>query len=340
MSEQMHRILLASRPEGAPSLENFRHDSCPMPDPGTDEVLVKAEYMSLDPYMRGRMSPSESYVPPIEVGAPMQGGAVGEVLRSNHADFAPGDKVYGMFGWASHGCLPGSELQKLAPALQPSSLALGALGMPGFTGWHGLHAYGRPKAGETLVVGAATGPVGSMVGQLAKAAGLRVVGVAGGAEKCALAVESFGFDACLDHRAYAQVDALKAALSEVCPKGIDIYFENLGGKLLEAVLPLMNPMGRIPLCGMIAWYDGSPVSGLSAPDLWRAMLVKQLSVTGFIIANHFDQYPAFLEEVGPMLASGKIRFLEDVAEGLENAPAAFLSMLKGGNTGKQLVKLT
>ncbi len=339
MTETLRRILLASRPEGAPRAENFRLEEVPLPQPGPGEVLVKAEFMSLDPYMRGRMDAGESYAEPIAVGAPMQGGAVGEVLLSNHAGFAPGDKVLGMFGWASHGCLPGEELQKLDAGLAPLSLALGALGMPGFTGWHGLTAYGRPKAGETLVVAAATGPVGAMVGQLAKAAGLRVVGLAGGADKCALAVETFGFDACLDHRAYASAQALRGALAEACPEGIDIYFENVGGRVLEAVLPLMNRFGRIPVCGMIAWYDGAAESGLSAPALWRRVLVKHLCVTGFIISNHYDRYGTFLKELGPRVASGQIRYLEDVAEGLETAPAAFMAMLKGGNTGKQVVKI-
>lgn len=339
MTDQMQRIVLASRPNGAPTPENFRLESLDIPTPGKGEVLVKAEYMSLDPYMRGRMDNAKSYAAPVAVGAQMEGGAVGEVLISNHPDLTPGDKVLGMFGWASHAAVPGDELQKLDAALTPTSLALGALGMPGFTGWHGLNAHGRPKAGETLVVAAATGPVGSMVGQLAKAAGLRVVGIAGGGEKCALATKTFGFDACLDHRAYDTAQELQAALTEICPDGIDIYFENVGGKVLEAVLPLMNRFGRIPLCGMIAWYDGAADTQLSGPGIWRTVLVKHLSINGFIIANHFDQYPAFLQEVGPMVASGQVKFMEDVAEGLENAPTAFMSMLKGGNTGKQVVKL-
>lgn len=340
MTETLRQIVLASRPSGAPTLENFRIVDAALPVPAAGEVLVKTEFMSLDPYMRGRMEDVESYADPIAVGAPMQGGAVGEVLVSHHPSFAPGDKVLGMFGWATHGCLPGGQLQKLDPKLQPLSLALGALGMPGFTGWHGLNAYGRPQAGETLVVAAATGPVGSMVGQLARAAGLRTVGIAGGADKCALAVETFGFDTCLDHRAFASAKDLRNALAEACPNGIDIYFENVGGKVLEAVLPLMNRFGRIPVCGMISWYDGATQTELSAPSLWRRILVKHLSITGFIISNHYDQYGAFLNEVAPMVASGKLRYLEDVAEGLEAAPAAFIAMLKGGNTGKQVVRIT
>ena len=223
--------------------------------------------------------------------------------------------------------------------------ALGVLGMPGFTGWAGLTEYGRPKAGETLVVGAATGPVGSMVGQLAKSLGLRVIGIAGGAEKCQMAIETFGFDACLDHRAYDDAKALRAALADACPDGIDIYFENIAGKVLEAVLPLMNVGGRIPLCGMIAWYNAGALGANQGgevdqlPKLWRTILVKRLHVHGFIITDHFHRFGDFLKQVGPKVAGGEIRFVEDLAVGLENAPAAFMAMLGGGNTGKQIVAL-
>jgi hypothetical protein len=273
----------------------------------------------------------------------MEAGGVGEVIASNSPAFEPGDFAFGMFGWTTHGCLPAKELRKLDPRMGPMTAALGVLGMPGFTGWHGLMAYGRPQKGETLVVAAATGPVGSMVGQLAKLAGLRVVGIAGGAEKCALATDTFGFDVCLDHRAYETAGNLRKALAEACPDGVDIYFENVGGKVLEAVMPLMNPNGRIPVCGMISWYNagglGEGADGFGAPSLWRNILVKFLSVNGFIISNHFDRYPEFLKEVGPKVASGEVRFIEDIAEGIENAPAAFRAMLKGGNKGKQIVKL-
>lgn len=345
MSDQMQQILLASRPDGAPVAENFRLESSALPQPGEGEVLVKVHYMSLDPYMRGRMDDAKSYAAPVPIGGCMEAGGVGEVIASNSPHFAPGDFAFGMFGWASHGCLPAHELRKLDPNQGPITAALGVLGMPGFTGWHGLSAYGRPQAGETLVVAAATGPVGSMVGQLAKQAGLRVVGIAGGADKCKLAVETFGFDACLDHRAYADAKSLRKDLKEACPKGIDIYFENVAGKVLEAVLPMMNPHGRIPICGMISWYnagalgEGASDSALTGPNIWRNMLVKFLSVNGFIISNHFDRYPEFLKEVAPLVAKGEVRFVEDIAQGLENAPAAFMSMLNGGNTGKQIVKL-
>jgi NADPH-dependent curcumin reductase CurA len=341
MSEQMQRILLASRPVGAPVADNFRLDTSPIPTPGAGEVLVQVQYMSLDPYMRGRMNDAKSYATPVPIGGAMEGGAVGKVIASNSPAFQPGDIAFGMFGWASHGCLPAAELRKLDPSHGPITAALGVLGMPGFTGWYGLTELGRPKSGETLVVAAATGPVGSMVGQVARQAGLRTVGIAGGAKKCALAVDKFGFDACLDHRAYDTASDLRKALAGECPDGIDIYFENVGGKVFEAVLPLMNRFGRIPVCGMIAGYNatGTPPGPDRLPALWSTILVKHLSINGFIISNHFDRYPAFLGETGPKVASGEIAFLEDIAEGLENAPAAFISLLEGGNMGKQIVKL-
>lgn len=344
MGTTMHRVVLARRPQGAPVDQDFRYEEAPMPEPADGEVLVRVTHMSLDPYMRGRMDDAKSYAKPVEIDQTMEGGAVGEVIASHHPKFAVGDAVFGMFGWASHGCLPGNQLNKIDPAV-PSTTALGVLGMPGFTGWFGLMEYGRPQAGETLVVAAATGPVGSMVGQMAKHLGLRVVGIAGGAEKCKLAVEKFGFDACLDHREYADAKALRAALAAACPDGVDIYFENVAGKVLEAVLPLMNVGGRIPLCGMIAWYNAGALGGNMSgekdnlPKMWRSILVNRLHVHGFIISDHFARFPEFVASAGPLVAQGKIKYLEDVAEGLENAPAAFMNMLNGGNFGKQIVKL-
>jgi len=338
MTGQMQRIVLASRPETQASEENFRLETVDLPQPGEEEVIVKVHYMSLDPYMRGRMNAGKSYAPPVEVGETMTAGGVGEVIASNSPDFQPGDFALGMFGWASHASARAADIRKLDPDMAPLTTALGVLGMPGFTAWHGLDAYGRPQTGETLVVAAATGPVGSMVGQLAKQKGLRVVGIAGGADKCKLAVDTFGFDACLDHRAYASAEALSEALAAECPEGIDIYYENVGGKVLEAVLPNMNSFGRIPVCGMIAWYN-SAETGLTAPAIWRSVLTKFLSVNGFIIFNHYDRYSEFLQQVAPKIASGEIKYLEDIAEGLENAPKTFLSMMQGGNTGKQIVKL-
>ncbi len=345
MTDQMHHIALASRPVGAPTAENFRYEAREMPVPGDGEVLVRVHYMSLDPYMRGRMDDAKSYAAPVPVGGTMEGGGVGEVIASNSPHFAPGDFAFGMFGWATHAVQPANMMRKLDPAHGPITAALGVLGMPGFTGWHGLMEYGRPKQGETLVVAAATGPVGSMVGQVAKSLGLRAIGIAGGADKCTLATDTFGFDACLDHRAYDSASDLRKALADVCPKGVDIYFENVGGKVLEAVFPMMNPHGRIPICGMISWYNagnlgaGADEQGLTMPTMWRNILVKFLSVNGFIISNHWDRYPGFLAEIGPRVAKGEIAFLEDIAEGLENAPEAFMGLLKGRNVGKQIVKL-
>ena len=344
MTDQMRHIVLASRPEGAPTPDNFRLETAPLPTPGDGEVLVEVHYMSLDPYMRGRMDDAKSYAAPVPIGGTMEGGAVGRVIASNSDAFKPGDYAFGMFGWATHGVQPAKMLRKVDPDQVPITTSLGVLGMPGFTGWHGLMEYGRPKAGETLVVAAATGPVGSMVGQVAKSLGLRTVGIAGGADKCKMAKETFGFDECLDHRAYDDAKALRAALKDAAPKGIDIYFENVGGKVLEAVMPLMNPHGRIPICGMIAWYNAGGLGAgadapLTAPALWRTILVNFLSVNGFIISNHWDRFPAFLTEIGPKVASGDIKVVEDIAEGLDAAPEAFIGLLQGKNVGKQIVKV-
>lgn len=345
MTDQMRRIALASRPTGAPVDDNFSLETGPIPTPGDNEVVVRVHYMSLDPYMRGRMDDAKSYAAPVPIGGTMEGGGVGEVIASNSSHFQVGDLAFGMFGWATHGCQPANALRKLDPSHGPITAALGVLGMPGFTGWYGFTELGRPKAGETLVVAAATGPVGSMVGQLARLMGLRAVGIAGGVDKCALATETFGFDACLDHRAYDTARDLRAALAETCPDGVDIYFENVGGKVLEAVFPLLNNFARIPVCGMISWYNagglGADASdgGMTAPALWRNILVKYMSVNGFIISNHFDRYPDFLRDIGPKVAKGDVKFVEDVAEGLENAPRAFMGLLEGKNIGKQVVKL-
>lgn len=344
MSDQMYRIALASRPTGAPTDDNFSYEAADIPVPGEGEVLVRVHYMSLDPYMRGRMDDAKSYAASVQIGDTMEAGGVGEVIASNDPGFKPGDFAFGMFGWATHGVQPGKMLRKIDPNVVPLPAVLGVMGMPGFTGWWGLNEYGRPKAGETLVVAAATGPVGSIVGQLAKAAGLRTVGIAGGADKCKLAMDEFGFDTCLDHRAYDSASDLRKALADACPDGIDIYFENVGGKVLEAVIPLMNNFGRIPICGMISWYNAGNLGGdateaLPGPFLWRNILVKFLSVNGFIISNHWDHYGTFLAEVGPKLMSGEVKHLEDIAEGLENAPKAFMGLLEGKNVGKQVVKL-
>lgn len=344
MADEMKCITLAARPEGAPKDSDFKLETRAVPEPGEGEVLVRVHYMSLDPYMRGRMDDAKSYAEPVPLGGIMEGGGAGEVIASNDPAFKPGDMAFGMFGWATHGVQPAKMLRKLPEGL-PITTSLGVLGMPGFTGWYGLTEIGKPKKGETLVVAAATGPVGSMVGQIAKARGLRTVAIAGGADKCRLATEKFGFDAALDHRAYDDARSLRKALAEAAPDGIDIYFENVGGKVFEAVLPLMNRFGRIPVCGMIAGYNTGALGGTAGegpdrfPVFWRTLLVKHLLAQGFIISNHFDRYGDFLNEVAPLVASGDIAYLEDIAEGIENAPAAFMGLLEGRNMGKQIVKL-
>jgi len=333
---QYQRIALASRPKGAPTPENFRYETADLPAPGAGEVLIRTIWMSLDPYMRGRMDDAKSYAEPVPIGGTMEGGGVGEVIASNVDSIAVGDIVVGRTGWASHAVMKGSEVMKVDPTIAPISTALGVLGMPGHTAFVGLNDILQGKAGEVIVVSAATGAVGSLVGQLAKRKGMRVIGVAGGAEKCAYAVDHLGYDICLDHRDPDLADALKAAT----PDGVDCYYENVGGKTLEAVLTRMNTHGRIAVCGMIAWYSGKGVEdAMRLPAAWRAILTRRLRVQGFIIFDHYDRLPAFLAEVAPLVNAGDIHYRESIAEGLENAPAAFLELLSGGNFGKQLVRV-
>ncbi|NOX73690.1 MAG: NADP-dependent oxidoreductase [Alphaproteobacteria bacterium] len=345
-STDLYRILLAARPVGAPKLSDFRAETAPVPQAGEGEFLVRIIWLSLDPYMRGRMDDAKSYADPVPIGGVMEGGAVGEVIASNQTGFQVGDFVNGAFGWQSHAISNGEMVRKLDPNLAPISTALGVLGMPGLTAFVGLNDHGRPKAGETLAVSAATGAVGSVVGQLGKAYGLRVVGVAGGADKCAYAVDELGFDACIDHRAAPDGKALRKDLASVCPDGIDIYFENVAGKTLEAVVPLMNVGGRIPVCGMIAWYNGGGLgAGVTAgvnllPQVWRTILTRRLNVRGFIIFDHYDRFPAFVQEVSGHIQSGAVKYRESIAEGLEAAPEAFIKLLEGGNFGKQLVAVS
>ncbi len=343
--QTMQRIVLAKRPDRQPSPENFRLEEAPIPEPGEGEILVRVIWLSLDPYMRGRMDEAKSYAAPVPIGGTMEGGCVGQVVTSNNPNFRSGDYVTHRFGWCTHAVSDGKGVRKLDPEAAPLSTALGVLGMPGLTAYAGLHEHGRPKEGETLVVGAATGAVGSVVGQLAQIHGLRAVGVAGGEEKCRFAVEELGFDACLDHRAAPDAEALRARLAEACPDGVDIYFENVGAKTLDAVIPLMNPFGRIPVCGMIGWYDlgGMGLGEAPGPNLlprvWRTILVQRLSVRGFIVTDHADRFRDFIAEVGSYVREGRLKYRESVAEGLENAPAAFIAMLGGGNFGKTLVKV-
>lgn len=333
---QYQRIVLASRPKGPPGLDNFRLETADLPQPGPGEVLMRTIWMSLDPYMRGRMDAAKSYAAPVEVGHTMEAGCVAEVLVSRDERLKAGDIVAGQIGWASHGVAPAKALRRIDPDLAPISTALGVLGMPGHTAFVGLNDILRIQSGETIVVSAATGAVGSLAGQLAKRAGLRVVGVAGGAEKCRYAVDELGYDVCLDHRDPDLAGEMKA----LTPQGIDCYYENVGGKTLEAVLPRMNDFGRIAVCGMIAWYSGKGIAdAMPLPAAWRAILVKRLRVQGFIVFDHMDRLKPFLKEVGPLVKSGAIHYRETVTEGLANAPVAFLKLLEGGNFGKHLVRV-
>jgi NADPH-dependent curcumin reductase CurA len=346
MTETLQRIVLAARPLGEPKPEDFRLETAPVPEPGEGEFLIKVIWLSLDPYMRGRMDDAKSYAKPVEIDQVMEGGCVGEVIKSNNEKFAVGEFVTGQFGWQTHAVSDGTGVRKLDPAIAPISTAVGVLGMPGLTAYVGLFVHGKPKAGETLVVSAATGAVGAIVGQLGKIHGMRVVGVAGGKKKCDFAVNELGFDACVDHRAAEDSRALRKQLAEACPDGIDVYFENVGGKTLEAVLPLMNVHGRIPLCGSIAWYNAGGL-GLNAADgpnllpmAWRMILTKRLNVRGFIIFDHFDRFPDFVSDVGGHIQAGRVKYRESIAEGLESAPDAFIKLLRGGNFGKQLVAIS
>jgi NADPH-dependent curcumin reductase CurA len=325
------QILLKSRPEGAPTLGNFELTEGPVPAPGDGEVLMCTRYLSLDPYMRGRMNDSKSYAAPQPLDEVMIGGTVGEVVESKHPKFAAGDKVVAMFGWQEYGTSDGTGVRKVDDTHVPLSAYLGSVGMPGVTAWYGLNKIIAPKAGQTVVVSAASGAVGSVVGQLAKLAGARAVGIAGGADKCRYVVEHLGFDACVDYKAGNLYQDLKA----VTPQGVDGYFENVGGEVLDVVLARMNAFGRIALCGMIASYDGQPLP-LKHPAL---MLTQRLLVQGFIVSEHPEVWPEALTQLGTLVAQKKLHYRESIALGLEQAPEAFIGLLKGKNFGKQLVKL-
>ena len=333
-----HRIVLNSRPVGAPTPENFRIEEAPIAAPATGEVLLRTLYLSLDPYMRGRMSDGPSYAAPVALGEVMVGGTVSRVESSNHPDFKPGDLVLGQSGWQSLALSDGNGLNKLDAAMTHPSLALGVLGMPGFTAYMGLLDIGQPKAGETVVVAAASGAVGSVVGQIAKLKGCHVVGIAGGADKCRYVVDELGFDACIDHRS----PDLKQQLASACPKGIDVYFENVGGAVFDAVLPLLNTKARVPVCGLIAHYNDTALP--PGPDrlglLPRTLLVKRIKMQGFIIFDDYaHRYGEFFAEMSQWLKDGKIKFREDVVDGLENAPQAFIGLLEGKNFGKLVVRV-
>ncbi|HVZ43625.1 MAG TPA: NADP-dependent oxidoreductase [Ramlibacter sp.] len=332
------QILLDSRPQGEASVSNFRLVASETPALGDGQVLVKHLFLSLDPYMRGRMNDAKSYAQPQPLGQVMQGGTVGEVVESRNANFQAGDKVVGMGGWQEYSVVDpqqGGMLRKVDTTHIPISHYLGAVGMPGVTAWYGLVKIIDAKPGNTVVVSAASGAVGSAFGALAKSRGLRAVGIAGGPEKCGYVKDELGFDACVDYKQYKDAGSLSQALKEACPDGIDGYFENVGGMVMDAVLMRMNAFGRIALCGMIAGYDGKPAP-LSYPQL---MLTNRLKLEGFIVSEHMDVWPQALQELGMLVGSGKFRPRESVAVGLEAAPEAFLGMLKGKNFGKQVVKL-
>ncbi len=337
MLRTSRQIVLASRPAGEPTAGNFRLEEITAPVPGEGEVLLRTMYFSLDPYMRGRMNAGPSYAAPTELGEVMGAGSVSEVLESNDPGFVPGDEVLAYTGWQEYAVAPAKTLRKLDSRLAPVTTALGVLGMPGMTAYTGLLNIGQPKAGETVVVAAAAGAVGSAVGQIAKIYGCRAVGVAGGPEKCAYVVEQLGFDACIDHRAADFAVHLKAA----CPAGVDVYFENVGGAVLGAVFPLLNNFGRMPVCGLIAHYNGGGLTGSvnRVPQLMATVLTKRLRLQGFIVSDYNSQMAEFLERMGSWVRGGQVKYREDVVEGLENAVEAFQGLLHGRNSGKLLVRV-
>ena len=340
MSEPVvKQIVLASRPKGLPTRDNFRLEEVPMSELPQGGLLLRVLYLSLDPYMRGRMDDRKSYAKPVGVGEVMTGESVCEVIASDQAGYAVGDIVLAYTGWRTHAASAGAALRKLNPAVAPITTGLGVLGMPGFTAYAGLNLIGKPKPGETVVVAAASGPVGSLVGQLAKISGAKAVGIAGGPEKCRSVLEEFHFDAAVDHRAPDFAEKLAAA----CPNGIDVYFENVGGAVWQAVLPLLNTFARVPVCGLIAQYNATgPAPGPNLlPATMRAVLSKSLTLRGYINYEFAaEHYAAFLRTVGAAVADGRIRYREDITNGFENAPAAFIGMLEGRNFGKALVRVT
>ncbi len=335
------QIVLASRPQGEAGVDNFRlvETALPGPDELADgQVLVRHHFLSLDPYMRGRMNDSRSYAQPQPLDEVMIGGTAGEVIASRNPHFAVGDAVVGMGGWQEHALVDATQrgvLQKVDTRQVPLSAYLGVVGMPGVTAWYGLVKIIDPQPGQTITVSAASGAVGSTVGQLAKARGCRVVGLAGGAEKCAHVVDELGFDACIDYRRHPDLKSMSAALKAACPAGIDGHFENVGGLILDAVMLRANAFSRVAMCGMIAGYDGQPLP-MANPAL---ILVNRMKIEGFIVSEHMAVWPEALRELGAGVATGRLKYRESIAQGLEHAPEAFIGLLKGRNFGKQLVKL-
>jgi len=333
MAGMNRQIRLKSRPAGTPTTASFEAVDAPTPAPAAGEVLRRTLYLSLDPYMRGRMSDAPSYAQPVNLGEVMCGHTVSEVVESRDPAFRPGDIVAGYDGWQQYASGPGKDLRKLDPSGPPVSTALGVLGMPGFTAYVGLHDIGRPRAGETVVVSAASGAVGSVVGQLATIAGCRAVGVAGSREKCRFVVDELGFQACVNYK----TDDLAAALKEACPAGVDVYFDNVGGAVFAAVLRIINRGARIPLCGMISEYNATEHP--AGPNL-RPLLVNRATIKGFIVSDHYDRFGAFLGEVTPLVRDGRLKFREDIVDGLDAAPAALIGLFEGRNFGKMLVRVS
>ncbi|MBR0756424.1 NADP-dependent oxidoreductase [Bradyrhizobium jicamae] len=333
---QGKRIVLASRPQGEPNASNFRTEDYAVPTPGAGEVLLRTIWLSLDPYMRGRMNDGPSYAAPVPVGGVMEAGTVCEVIASNNPAFAKGDIVLSRAGWQTHAISDGKGLAKVDPKLAPISTAVGVLGMPGMTAYTGLLEIGKPKPGETVVVAGASGAVGSAVGQIAKIKGARAVGIAGGKDKCDYVVKELGFEACLDHRD----PDLAAKLKEACPKGIDVYFENVGGPVFEAVYPQLNAFARVPVCGLIAHYNDREARAPKwASSIMFAILTKRLTFRGFIVSDFAAMHGDFLRDMSQWVREGKVKYKEFVTEGLDSAPEAFMGLLKGANFGKQLVRV-
>ena len=331
MSETNLQVLLASRPTGWVEEGNFKIVETPVPEPSDGQVLVRNRYLSLDPYMRGRMNEAKSYAAPVAIGAVMVGGTAGEVVKSLHPNFDVGDRVVGYLGWQRYGLSDGTMLAKVDATAVPLSAYLGVLGMPGVTAWFGLMDICAPRPGETVVVTAASGAVGSVVGQLAKIHGARAVGIAGGAEKCRYVVEELGFDACIDYKAGSFREDLKAAVSD----GIDCLFENVGGEIFDTLLARMNPFSRIAVCGLISQYNSEPYPMKNI----GSVLMNRIKMQGFIVSEHLERWPAALQELGEHVAAGRIKYRETVAVGLRSAPAALIGLLRGQNFGKQIVKL-
>jgi len=326
------QVLLASRPRGPVTEDNFRLIEQPIPEPADGEVVIRNEWLSLDPYMRGRMSDAKSYVPPAELGAVMVGQTVGEVVQSRDPQFRPGNKVLTSLGWQLYGAAKASELTPIDTTNVPASYYLGVVGMPGMTAWFGLNEIGKPKSGETLVVSAASGAVGSVVGQLAKIAGCRVVGIAGGAAKCDYVIRELGFDACVDYRLGHLFDDLRTA----CPAGVDVCFENVGGEILDTTLRLMNRFSRVVVCGLIAEYNAAQPYGYTR---LRSVLVNRVKMQGMIVFDWKDRYAEAREALARLVLDGNLKYRESVIDGLENAPRGLIGLLRGENFGKQLVRL-